>query len=134
MWTKIDHLKLVNMIRYLQHTTPHDLRLCVDMKIHYELLKYLYGQSYTPWNFHLHRASLPLIYGVWHPYKHMITLLYQSFMPIISLVEKIHTDFKMRDQVPTKVKCIHMEKTCPMSLDNCSWVRKYFCRSTALLL
>ena len=64
--TKLDHLKLMNMIRYLQPTTPHDLPLYVDMKIHYELLKYLYGQSYTPWNFHLHWARLPLIYGVWH--------------------------------------------------------------------
>ena len=87
------------------------LPLCVDMKSHYELLKYLYGLSYTPWNFHLHWVSLPLIYGVWHPYKHMITLLYRSFMPLISLVEKIHTDFKVGDWVPTKVKCIHMEKT-----------------------
>ena len=41
----------------------------------------------------------------------MITLLHRSFMPIISLVEKMHTDFKVGDQVPTKVKCIHMEKT-----------------------
>ena len=65
--TRIDHLKSGNMIRYLQQTTRHALSLCVDMKIHYELLKYLYGQSYTPLNFHLHWASLPFIYGVWHP-------------------------------------------------------------------
>ena len=45
--TKIDHLKVLNMICYLQHTPRHDLPLCVDMKILYELLKYQYGQSYT---------------------------------------------------------------------------------------
>ena len=85
--------------------------VCVDMKIHYELMKYVYGQSYTSWNFQLHWSSLPLIYGAWHPYKHMITMLYRDFMPIISLIERIHTDFKEGDTVPTKVKLLHMEKT-----------------------
>ena len=81
------------------------------MKIHYELLKYLYGHSYTSWNFQLHWASPPLIYGVWHPYKHMITMLYRNFMPIICLIERVHTDFKEGDAVPTKVKLLHMKKT-----------------------
>ena len=36
--------------------------------------------------FQLHWSRLPLIYGVWHPYKHMITMLYRNFMPIISLI------------------------------------------------
>ena len=45
--TKLDHLKLLNTPRHVQHATRHDLPLCVDMKIHYELLKHLYGQSYT---------------------------------------------------------------------------------------
>ena len=81
--TKLDHLKLPNMIRHVQQATRHDLSPCVDMKIHYELLKYVYGQSYNSCNFQLHWSSLPLIYGVWHPYKHMITMLYRTFMPII---------------------------------------------------
>ena len=41
--TKIDHLKPVNMTFYLRETARHDLALNMDMKIHYELLKYLYG-------------------------------------------------------------------------------------------
>ena len=47
--TKPDHFKPLNTIRHVQQATRHDLPLCVDMKIHYELLKYLYGQSYTSW-------------------------------------------------------------------------------------
>ena len=109
--TKLDHLKLLNTIRHVQHATRHDLPLCVDMKIHYQLLKYLYGQSYTSWNFQLHWSSLPLIYGVWHPYKHMITMLCRNFMPIICLIERVHTDFKEGDAALTKVKLLHMEKT-----------------------
>ena len=52
--TKLDHLKLLNTIRHVQQASGHDLPLCVDRKIHCELLKYLYGQSYTSWNFQLH--------------------------------------------------------------------------------
>ena len=63
--TKLDHLKLLNSMGHVQQATRHDLPLCVDMKILYELLRYLYGQSYTSWNFQLHWSSLPLIYGVW---------------------------------------------------------------------
>ena len=64
--TKLDHLNLLNTIRHVQRATRHDLPLCVDMKIHYDLLKYLYGQSWTSWNFQLHGSSLPFIYVVWH--------------------------------------------------------------------
>ena len=48
--TKPDHLKLLNMIRHVQQATRHDLPLCVNMKIPYELMKYMYGLSYTSWN------------------------------------------------------------------------------------
>ena len=41
----------------------------------------------------------------------MITMLYRNFMPIICLTERVHTDFKEEDTVPTKVKLLHMEKT-----------------------
>ena len=41
----------------------------------------------------------------------MITMLYRNFMPIICRIERVHTDFKEGDTVPTKVKLLHMEKT-----------------------
>ena len=41
----------------------------------------------------------------------MITILYRNFMPILCLIERVHTDFKEGDAVPTKVKLLHMEKT-----------------------
>ena len=49
--TKLDHLKLLNTIRHVQQATRHVLPLCLDMKIHYELLKYVYGQSQGLWYF-----------------------------------------------------------------------------------
>ena len=59
----------------------------------------------------MHWSSLPLFYGVRHPYKHMITMLYRKFMPIICVIERVHTDFKEGDAVLTRVKLLHMEKT-----------------------
>ena len=41
----------------------------------------------------------------------MITMLYRNSIPIICLIERVHTDFKEGDAVPTKVKLLHMEKT-----------------------
>ena len=41
----------------------------------------------------------------------MITMLYRNFMPIICLIERVHTDFKEGDALPTKVKLLHMDKT-----------------------
>ena len=41
----------------------------------------------------------------------MITMLYVNFMPIISLIERVHTDFKKGHEVPTKVKLSQMETT-----------------------
>ena len=106
--TKLDHLKFLNTIRHVQQATRHDLPLCVDMKIHCELLKYLYGQSYTSWNLQFHWSSLPLIHGAWHPYKHMIAMLYRNFLPIICLIERVHNHFKEGDTLPTKVNLLHM--------------------------
>ena len=101
------------MIRHVQQATRHDLPLYVDMKIPYELMKYLYGHNYTFLNFQLYRSRLPLIYEVWHLNKHMITMVYRNFMPIISLIERIHSDFKEGDAIPTNVKLLHREKTIP---------------------
>ena len=115
--TKLDHVKLLNTKWHVQQATQHDLPLCVDMKIHYELLKYLYGQSCTSWNFELHWSSLPLIYGVSHLCNHMITMLYRNFMPIICLVERVHAELQEGDAVPTGVKLLHMEKTILAELD-----------------
>ena len=36
---------------------------------------------------------------------------YRNFMPIICLIERVHTYFKEGDAVPTKVKLLLMEKT-----------------------
>ena len=109
--TKLDHQKRLNTIRHVQQATRHDLPLCVDMQIHCELLKYLYGQSYTSWNFQLHQSGLPFIYGAWHHYKHMITMLYRNFTPIFCRIARVHTNFKEGDTIPTKVKPSHMERT-----------------------
>ena len=41
----------------------------------------------------------------------MISMPFSNRMPIICLIERVHTDFKEGDALPTKVKLLHMEKT-----------------------
>ena len=41
----------------------------------------------------------------------MITMVCRNFMPIMCLIERVHTDFKEGDAVPKKVQLLHMEKT-----------------------
>ena len=69
--TKIDHLKPLNMIRYLQQTTRHDLPLCVDMKpvsIWAELytmeLPFALGES-TPHLWSLEQGAEPYLASAW---------------------------------------------------------------------
>ena len=41
----------------------------------------------------------------------MITMLYRNFMPVICLIERVHTHFKEGDAIPTKEKLLPMEET-----------------------
>ena len=53
--------------------------------------------------------SLPLAYGVWHPYKHCVTLLYTQFFSTLLQIER--PALKVGDRVPCKYKMQHMERT-----------------------
>ena len=86
--TKLDNLKLLNSIRHVQHAPRHHLPVCVEA-----LERPVWAE--------LHFMELPVALvkppphlWVWHPYKHMVTMLSRNFMPIICLIERLHTDFK----------------------------------------
>ena len=53
----------------------------------------------------------------------MISMLYRNFMPIICLMERVHTDFKEGDALRTKVQLLHMEKTIlALCLNTCTYL------------
>ena len=67
---------------------------CVNMKIHHELFKYLYGQSHTPRRFSLHLSPRLCVYRVRNFCRHVISLLYGVFKRIICVVEKTTLNVK----------------------------------------
>ena len=83
--------------------------LCVDVKIHGAVLKMLYSLSYERWDMHRFLGAMPLMYGIWHPYKHCLTLIYQRFYGLLVLLER--PELKFGDKVPTRFKVAHMERT-----------------------
>ena len=94
----------------VEHRTKHCVPLLVDMKIHFALLKLCYGAAYVPWNVPQLLLGFPLVYGVWHSYKHCVELIYRAFLPFIKFLEQGNS-LQVGSILPRKVKVIHMEKT-----------------------
>ena len=55
--------------------------------------------------------SHALVYGVWHPYKYVVTTFYKLLPPLFKLVEWVHTGFKVGDNVYMKYTFLHMAKS-----------------------
>ncbi len=45
----------------------------------YRLVKMVYGRNMVSWNMRQTLRATPLLYGVWHPYKYVLTLVYREF-------------------------------------------------------
>ena len=68
------------MRRQCQAQTRRPLAGPSDMKIHQHLMRVRYGRTYLPYHF-LRLANLPLLYGIWHPKKCSLTVLYRRCPP-----------------------------------------------------
>jgi hypothetical protein len=53
--------------------------LLVDLDLWYRLVKMVYGRNMVSWNMRQTLRATPLLYGVWHPYKYVLTLVYREF-------------------------------------------------------
>ena len=62
------------------------MALLVDCNIHYRVLKFLYCRATIEWNFPDWLRGISLIYGVWHPYKHVCNIIWRKFFPLFSYI------------------------------------------------
>ena len=82
--------------------------LLVDENIHYRLLKLMHGTASATYDVRLWMCSLPVLYGVWHPYKYCVLAVYRAFFPIFALLET--TSPEVGRIVNGRRKVLHIEK------------------------
>ena len=67
---------LLNLLQFAQDAeqqTNRVLALLIDENIHYRILNVLYGAKNQRWNMRAHLRYVPVVYGVWHAYKYVVT-------------------------------------------------------------
>ena len=93
----------------LQEHSGHPLPLLVDENIHYRVARMLYGKPYVHWAVGGLLREVPLLYGVWHAYKHTLTIVYRTYFAVLA-----HLDCTgqppSRGPVTNKRRVLFMEK------------------------
>jgi hypothetical protein len=102
-------LRVLESAQALQSRSRLVMPLLVDENIHYRLLRLLYGRGFVQYDVHQHLARMPLLFGIWHPYKHTLTVLYRAFFPLLALLELTEDAPTTGDLVLTR-KVLFMEK------------------------
>ena len=82
--------------------------LVVDENIHYRMLKFMHAQSSAAYDVRLWLRDLPVLYGVWHPYKYCVLAVYRTFFPIFALLET--TSPLIGKEIGGTRKVLHIEK------------------------
>jgi hypothetical protein len=83
---------LLRVLRFLRegvltHVRP-PLPLLVDTNLWYRQLKLVYGRGAQRWDGAAALEGLPPLYGVWHPYKQVLHVLYRRLLPLFLFVQK----------------------------------------------
>ena len=82
---------LLNLLHFAKDVAQQTNRvspLLVDKNIHYRILKLLYGGKNQRWNMHAYLRYVPVVYGVWHAYKFVVTHTFRVFWPILTYLRK----------------------------------------------
>ena len=82
--------------------------LIVDENIHYRILKFIHSHASKSWDVALWLRGLPVLYGVWHPYKYCLLAVYRVFFPIFALLET--TSPCVDKEINGLRKVLHIEK------------------------
>ena len=68
----------------IQLHTRHVMPLWMDENIFCRLAKFMYNRTYNPFKLAEHYATLPMLYGCWHPFKYVCTMIHRKFFPILA--------------------------------------------------
>jgi hypothetical protein len=88
--------------------TRKPVPVLLDINLHYRLCKCLYAVSHAPFAFSRAMQSMPLLFGVWHPYKYVCMQVYATFFSVLAPV--IATLTGTTDQVSNRPKLMYKER------------------------
>jgi hypothetical protein len=103
--------ELVGLLEFLRQDLLTQCRspmpVLVDLNLHYRHLKMSYGGWYRRWNYHAHFRYMPVLFGVWHSYKHCCEVVFRRFHSQYIYLQKgtVEADSKH----PTKPRLISLE-------------------------
>jgi hypothetical protein len=104
-----DLVRLLHDAVDLQQHSGHSLPLLVDENIHYRVARMLYGSPYKRWGVGGLLRQVPLLYGVWHAYKHTLTVLYRTYFAVLAHLDRTGQP-PSRGPVTNRRKVLFMEK------------------------
>ena len=82
-----DLVRLLEVVCGIQQHTRLLMPLLVDENIHYRIARLLYGPALVRYNLNEYLREVPVLYGVWHAYKHTLSVLYRAYFPVFALLE-----------------------------------------------
>lgn len=71
----------------------------LDENICYRLWKMAYSRLTQEWDVAAYLRDMPLLYGVWHPYKHVMETIHRKFLPLFAYLQ--HGPLVAGDTVPS---------------------------------
>lgn len=86
-----DLLQLILSIQEMQRRTALQLPLLVEGNIHYWLMRMFFSANGSAFDISRVLSQTPL-YGMWHAYKHTLTVVFRVFFPVIFHLERGSAD------------------------------------------
>ena len=103
-----DLVRILSDLQVVQQHTVYHLPLLCDENIHYRVLKLAYSETYKKYDIRKFLSRTPLVYGTWHPYKYLITVLYRSYFPILTYL--LYGKLAPGKELPSFPKLIFIER------------------------
>ncbi len=73
----VELLEMCEVVR--TQTGRPTMPLLVDINLWYRMVKMVYARNMQRWDVRHFLKGLPVLYGVWHPYKYTISMVYRQF-------------------------------------------------------
>ena len=103
-----DLLHIMEQCLAIQVHTRHVMPLLMDENIFYNFAKFTYSHTYNPFKLSEQYATLPMLYGCWHPYKYVCTMIHCKFFPTLGYLGQQMP--AVDEEIMYHPKLLHIEK------------------------